>query len=72
MDLTRQFIEMYNDTSEYRESIALTLGFLPLILLNELHEVIKRKHAHQKSSTDEGLYDGQIIGLMGLMREVMR
>lgn len=45
VDLTRHFIESYNDTNETKDTVSQTPGFLPILLMNELYEIIKRKYA---------------------------
>lgn len=85
VDLTKQYIETYNDTSEFKEGIAQTLGFLPLILVNEIFELLRRRY--QQSVTEikaaavaspeeqhriEQDYRQQIVALLGLLYDVFR
>jgi hypothetical protein len=47
-DLTKSFIESYNEIPDSKDSISTTPGFLPLVLLTELYEIIRRKYSFIK------------------------
>jgi hypothetical protein len=49
-DLTKSFIESYNEVPDSKDTISTTPGFLPLILVNEMFEIIKRKYSFLKSN----------------------
>jgi len=47
-DLTKQFIESFNEIPDHKDTISTTPGFLPLVLINEMYEIIRRKYAFLK------------------------
>ena len=49
-DLTKQFIESFNEIHDHKDTISTTPGFLPLVLINEMYEIIRRKYSFLKTS----------------------
>ena len=77
VDLTRQFIECYNDYNETKDTVSQTPGFLPLLLMNELYEIIKRKYALLNTTLEAagpGLVDQRhhVLETLGLLFDVLR
>jgi hypothetical protein len=77
VDLTKQYIEDYNDSFETKDTISQTPGFIPMLLINELFEIIKRKYALLKTSLDAAgpkLVDQRhhVLQMLRLLYDVMR
>jgi hypothetical protein len=51
-DLTKQFIESFNEIHDHKDTISTTPGFLPLVLINEMYEIIRRKYSFLKTSKE--------------------
>jgi hypothetical protein len=52
-DLTKQFIENFNEILEQKDTVSTTPGFLPLVLINEMYEIIKRKYTFMRPQQQE-------------------
>jgi hypothetical protein len=75
IDLTRQFIDCFNDLSESaKDSISQTLGFIPLVLINEIFEITQRKYA-LASRAEENLkysFNHHIACMLNLLYDTAR
>jgi hypothetical protein len=52
-DLTRSFIENFNEFGDQKDTISNTSGFLPLVLMTEMYEIIRRKYSFLKPSSNQ-------------------
>jgi len=77
-DLTKQFIENFNEIPDHKDTISTTPGFLPLVLITEMYEIIRRKYSFLKTSEESTFqvdhFDQRhhLMTMLALLYDIMR